>query len=184
MSREILMHSHGPETEIAVRENGILVEFFVETEGEGSMVGNVYKGIVRTVIPSMQAAFVDIGVGKNGFLHVADVVEEPAVFKSVEKIPEEQRQGKGPPQDPREGSLGRALLKGLGRLGFGGAPAPTPWSDGSPWIEALVPRVRGGRGEPLIQDVLKEGQKILIQVTKEGLGTKGPRLTTQIALAG
>ena len=59
MSREILMHSHGSETEIAIRENGILVEFYVEKEGEGSIVGNLFKGIVRTVIPSMQAAFVE-----------------------------------------------------------------------------------------------------------------------------
>lgn len=182
MSREILMHSHGSETEIAIRENGILVEFYVEKDGEGSIVGNLFKGIVRTVIPSMQAAFVDIGVGKNGFLHVADVVDEPSVFQNIEKVPDEQPEPASP--ESSEG-LGKAFLRSLSKLGFNTVEESEPKEVASTaWVTPLVPRKPAGGKTPLIQDVLKEGQKILVQVTKEGLGTKGPRLTTQIALAG
>ncbi len=142
MKREILINVAPKETRVAILEDDQLVELLVDREGEERHLGDIYKGMVTAVLPGMQAAFVDIGMEKSGFLHVSDLAD---FYTSDE--------------DDDDGNGGR---------GGGG-------------------RGRGRRRafeEPPIQDVLKRGQEILVQVTKEPISTKGPRLTGQISLPG
>ncbi len=125
--------AQGDECRIAMLEKQRLQEFYVERTAALSHVGNIYKGLVTNVEPSIQAAFVDFGQGKNGFLHISDL--QPQYFP-----------GGGEAED-------------VGRK---------------------TPR----RERPLIQRCLRRNQEIIVQVTKEGIGTKGATLTTYIALPG
>src|SRR3954467_15236854 len=79
----LVINCDGPETRVALIENGQLVELYIERRRERGIVGNIYKGRVRRVLPGMQAAFVDIGVEKAAFLYVADVRGAPEDFKSL-----------------------------------------------------------------------------------------------------
>src|SRR3989338_7716966 len=73
--REIFISMDAQETRVAVTEHKRLEEFYVERASDTRMVGSIYKGRVTSVVPGIGAAFVDIGLGKNGFLYVADIVE-------------------------------------------------------------------------------------------------------------
>lgn len=75
MYREILVQAAGEETKVAVLEDGHLVEIYVERTPDQRLVGNIYKGLVKNVLPGMQAAFVDIGLEKNSFLYVQDALD-------------------------------------------------------------------------------------------------------------
>jgi ribonuclease E len=108
-------------TQIAVLEDGIVVEHFVTSAASASLVGNIYLGIVQNVLPSMEAAFVDIGRGRNGVLYAGEVNWEAA--------------------------------------GLGGSNRK-------------------------IEQALKPGDYVVVQVSKDPVGHKGARLTTQVSLAG
>jgi ribonuclease G len=119
---------------------------YVERERDKGIVGNIYKGLVTKVLPGMQAAFVDMGLRRAGFLYVADV-EALEGSESIEKLAEEE-----PLEDEK----------------------------------LLAERRRTGR-RPLdhpIEELLQEGQEILVQVSKEPIGTKGARVTSYITLPG
>ena len=73
MSSEIVVNAEPFQTRVALIENGVAIELYIERETEKSIVGNIYKGRVTKVLPGMQAAFVDIGLDKAGFLYVSDV---------------------------------------------------------------------------------------------------------------
>src|SRR2546423_5522952 len=84
MKKEMLINVLQPEEcRIAILEDGVLEELYVERTSHESYVGNIYKGRIVNVEPSIQAAFVDFGVGRNGFLHVSDV--EPAYYRHLEE---------------------------------------------------------------------------------------------------
>src|SRR5216110_965233 len=83
MSKIMLINILQPEEcRIAILENGVLEELYVERTSHESYVGNIYKGRIVNIEPSIQAAFVDFGVGRNGFLHVSDV--EPTYYRHLE----------------------------------------------------------------------------------------------------
>ncbi|MGI0541000.1 Rne/Rng family ribonuclease [Corynebacterium aquatimens] len=111
----------GTITEVGVLEDGKLVEHFVTSDQNASIIGNIYLGRVQNVLPSMEAAFIDIGLGRNGVLYAGEV----------------------------------------------------------DWKAAGL----GGRSRK-IEQALKNGDQVLVQVTKDPIGHKGARLTTQISLAG
>lgn len=111
----------GTITQVGVLEDGLLVEHFVDSDDNASMIGNIYLGRVQNVLPSMEAAFIDIGQGRNGVLYAGEV----------------------------------------------------------DWKAAGL----GGRSRR-IEQALKSGDQVLVQVTKDPVGHKGARLTTQISLAG
>jgi ribonuclease E len=116
-----VVRRHGGRTQIAVLEDGILVEHYVDRESSQSYVGNVYLGKVQNVLPSMEAAFIDIGKGRNAVLYAGEVNFDTA----------------------------------------------------------------GLEGQPKrIESALKSGQSVLVQVTKDPIGHKGARLTSQISLPG
>src|SRR6266851_159217 len=98
MKKEMLINVLQPEEcRIAILEDGVLEELYVERTSQESYVGNIYKGRIVNIEPSIQAAFVDFGIGRNGFLHVSDV--EPAYYRHLEE-------GRGDGRD-RRGGRGR-----------------------------------------------------------------------------
>jgi ribonuclease G len=121
-------------------------------------VGNVYKGRVSRVLPGMQAAFVDIGLERDAFLYVSDVYLEEDVPESVALAGEEETE---PVTDAGEGN-------------GGGASGPASPANEMP----------AHAGLPSIDSLLRVGQEILVQVTKDPLPNKGARVTTQITLPG
>src|ERR1700680_2034552 len=94
MKKEMLINVLQPEEcRIAIVEDGVLEELYVERTSQESYVGNIYKGRIVNIEPSIQAAFVDFGVGRNGFLHVSDV--EPAYYRHLEQRRGEQNGRRG-----------------------------------------------------------------------------------------
>lgn len=165
MKKEMLVNVAQPEEcRIAIVEDGVLEELYVERTGQDSYVGNIYKGVVVNLEPSIQAAFVDFGVGRNGFLHISDV--EPEYFRQAGFDP--KRIGGGY-DGPRGGD------DEFDDEHHGGGAA------------AARRRPRNGvrpRFKPPIQDVFRRGDEVLVQVIKEGIGTKGPTLSTYISIPG
>jgi len=127
MSKEMFINAiDAEECRIAVSDDGELQELYIERSSLEHHVGNLYKGRVTNIEPSIQAAFLDYGQPQNGFLHVSDISSSyyPDSVKSH------------------------------------------------------------GRSRPHIEKILKRGQEVIVQVTKEGLGTKGPTLSTYLSIAG
>src|SRR5438093_1060938 len=136
MAKEMLINvSEGEECRIALIDGGKLEELYMERTSSTSHVGNVYKGRVTNVEPSIQAAFVDFGLGRNGFLHISDLM--PTYFG-------------GKAEDVKE-SVGRKMAR---------------------------------RDRPPIQKCLRRGDEIIVQIIKEGIGTKGPTLSTYVSIPG
>ena len=77
MKQEIFINSTPQESRIAIMEDGQLADFLIERKADMGVAGNIYKGKVARVLPGMQAAFVDIGMDKAGFLHASDFSTEP-----------------------------------------------------------------------------------------------------------
>src|SRR5438477_8218561 len=127
--------SEGEECRIALLDDGRLDELYVERTSSTSHVNNIYKGRVTNVEPSIQAAFVDFGLGRNGFLHISDLM--PTYFG---------RRG----EDVQE-SVGKKMAR---------------------------------RDRPPIQRCLRRGDEIIVQIIKEGIGTKGPTLSTYLSIPG
>src|SRR5260221_7506707 len=82
MSREIVINATKHESRIAVLDEGQVVELWVERSRHRTVVGNIYKGRVTKVLPGMQSAFVDLGLDRDAFLYVSDVVEELEEYES------------------------------------------------------------------------------------------------------
>ncbi|WP_402469101.1 Rne/Rng family ribonuclease [Isoptericola aurantiacus] len=121
VTRSMIVREQDARTQIAVLEDGVLVEHYVSQQAQASMVGNVYLGRVQNVLPSMEAAFVDVGKGRNAVLYAGEVNWDAA----------------------------------------------------------------GIEGQPRrIEEALKSGDSVLVQVTKDPIGHKGARLTSQVTLAG
>lgn len=144
MEKEVLINVLQPEeSRIAILEDGVLEELYVERTSIESYVGNVYKGRVVNIEPSIQAVFVDFGVGRNGFLHVSDV--EYQYYKHLLNDRERNEVERG-----RNSKLND----------------------------------RTSRNKPPIQDIFQRGSEVLVQVIKEGIGNKGPTLSTYISIPG
>jgi len=83
MNKEMIISTNGHETRVAILEDDLLAEVFIERERNRGVVGNVYKGRVSKVLPGMQSAFVDIGLERDGFLYVSDVVNTMEEFERL-----------------------------------------------------------------------------------------------------
>ncbi len=169
MKQEMLINVSQPEEcRIAIVEDGMLEELYIERSNQDSYVGNIYKGVVVNLEPSIQAAFVDFGVGRNGFLHISDV--EPQYF----------RQGGYDPAASDEPGGGRRRTKRSDGVDDDVDDEP---AENGPRQRSRRPGVRP-RFKPPIQDILQRGDEVLVQVIKEGMGTKGPTLSTYISIPG
>src|SRR5438874_3637858 len=114
MKKEMLINVLQPEEcRIAILEDGVLEELYVERTSHESYVGNIYKGRIVNIEPSIQAAFVDFGVGRNGFLHVSDV--EPAYYRHLEQRHGDRGDRGERDRDRRGGNGRRGRGPGRGR---------------------------------------------------------------------
>jgi ribonuclease E len=177
MKQEMLINvAQAEECRIAIVEDGLLEELYLERTSQHNYVGNIYKGRIVNLEPSIQAAFVDFGVGRNGFLHISDV--EPQYFRQGGYDPRKAiLPNGGQPRDrdfersEGEGSRDSGRERSGGRRGGGTKTA----------------RYRAGvrpRFKPPIQEIFQRGDEVLVQVIKEGIGTKGPTLSTYISIPG
>src|SRR6187399_983504 len=98
MTKEMIVASNGHETMVAILEDDLVAEIFVERERQRGVVGNVYKGRVSKVLPGMQSSFIDLGLERDGFLYVADVVDTMDEFEKLEAGDDEA----GGPQKARD----------------------------------------------------------------------------------
>src|SRR5687767_3723260 len=89
MTKEMIISSNGHETMVAILEDDLAAEIFVERERQRGVVGNVYKGRVSKVLPGMQSSFIELGLERDGFLYVADVVDTLEEFDRLESGDEE-----------------------------------------------------------------------------------------------
>ena len=162
MKQEMLINVSQPEEcRIAIMEDGVLEELYVERTSQDNLVGNIYKGRIVNIEPSIQAAFVDFGVGRNGFLHISDV--EPQYYRQGGLDPDKAFDlvdSSGRAAD--EAAAGDDAQRARRRPRLGDRP----------------------RVKPPIQDILRRGDEVLVQVIKEGFGTKGPTLSTYISIPG
>src|ERR1043166_5227551 len=90
MQKEMIVSSNGHETMVAILEDDLVAEIFVERERQRGVVGNVYKGRVSKVLPGMQSSFIDLGLERDGFLYVADVVDTLEEFEKLEHGDDEE----------------------------------------------------------------------------------------------
>ena len=146
MTKEMIISSNGHQTMVAILEDDLVAELFIERERQRGVVGNVYKGRVSKVLPGMQSSFIDIGVERDGFLYVAEVIDTLEEFEKLAAPDDDEGGGKAAPSRSREEDRERQEAK--------------------------------------IEDLLREGQEILVQVVKEPLGTKGARLTSHVTMPG
>jgi ribonuclease G len=186
VKREIIINASLPEVRVALLEDGALLEFYLERNQHGGLAGNIYKGRVTRVLPGMQAAFVDIGLNKAGFLHVSDFQTDAESLGSVAEVIGEGDVETEPVMPESEPSLDENVATVL-EVRDGEVDA-TPVT-----IEAQAAsdsrqgrRRRNGRHRPRlpIEQQLKRGQEIIVQVAKEPIGSKGARLTSFISLPG
>src|SRR6266545_264639 len=98
MTKEMIVSSNGHETMVAILEDDLVAEVFVERERHRGVVGNVYKGRVSKVLPGMQSSFIDIGLQRDGFLYVTDVVDTMEEFDRLDSEEESGGNGKDRPQ--------------------------------------------------------------------------------------
>src|SRR4029078_9683750 len=85
MTKEMIISSNDHETRVAILEDDLVAELFVERERQGRVAGNMYKGGVSKVLPRIQSAFVDIGLERDGFLYVSDVAQDPATMDDADE---------------------------------------------------------------------------------------------------
>ena len=159
MSGELFVSRFAGRTWFALREDGRTVELRAEKEGDAPQVGRVVKARVTKVVPGLQSAFLDIGQGRDAFLHVADLIlpEEEPPEEAASEVPEDEADEEGEPEPDTE-------------------------AEAEP--EEVLPRRWGvPRGAP-IQDRLVEGRELIVQIAREALGSKGPRVTCFASLAG
>ena len=95
MNKEMIVSSNGHETMVAILEDDLVAEIFVERERHRGVVGNVYKGRVSKVLPGMQSSFIDLGLERDGFLYVADVIDTLDEFDKLAGDDEDEGGGGG-----------------------------------------------------------------------------------------
>ncbi|MCO6045876.1 Rne/Rng family ribonuclease [Aeoliella sp. ICT_H6.2] len=174
IKQEMLINVAQPEEcRIGILEDGVLEELYVERSSQDNYVGNIYKGKIVNLEPSIQAAFVDFGVGRNGFLHISDV--EPQYFRQGGFDPDKPIQNDGT-QIPDKVSNDLDIDSDDDDVDESG---PRPSRNNNRRRAGVRPRVK-----PPIQDIFQRGDEVVVQVIKEGIGTKGPTLSTYISIPG
>lgn len=144
MYKELIVNVTEHETRVALLEDGVLAELFIERGDDANITGNIYKGRVQRVLPGMQAAFVDIGLNQAAFIHADDLMGEG--FDEIE----------------------RRLSESV----------PAERVDREAAEEAPV------KESPRIEQMVNEGQEIMVQVAKAPISTKGARVTSHVSLPG
>ena len=194
MKREILISATQREVRVAILEDDQLVEMQVDRPEARRMVGDIYWGKVDAVLPGIQAAFVDIGTEKSAFLHSSDLV-----YDEGDEDPDDDDDDVDAEQADATDLVDGEPSEGSADSPYAAEPAASEPAASEPSVAEPPGRETrgGGRGggrrgggrrqrpePPQIQDVLKRGQSIIVQVSKEPISTKGPRVTAQVSIAG
>ncbi|HLD45653.1 MAG TPA: ribonuclease E/G, partial [bacterium] len=188
MANELIMNVTPGETRIALLERGVLAELSIERETEMQVAGNIYFGRINRVLPGMQAAFVDIGLEKAAFLYVADIVSD--MFEGVfeDEVDEVGKNGDAGGDDEEGGDKAPDDAEPTDSGSENGGSDQNANKDRNQGRGGRSSSVRKSRYRraplPRIEDVVKEGQTIVVQVAKEPIRTKGARITSQISLPG
>jgi ribonuclease G len=180
VKREIVINAASLEVRVALLEDGQLTEFYLERNTRAGLVGNTYKGKVTRVLPGMQAAFVDIGLEKAGFLHVSDFHEGADAFDTLAEVVGEDIELEPVGDEPAETSeaqLEDAEKGAADADGNGSEPA-------SGRGRGRGHRSGAKRSHLPIEQQLRRNQEIIVQIAKEPMGTKGARLTSSISIPG
>lgn len=175
VKREILINGGPRETRVAILEDDRLVELLVDRADQRRMVGDIYLGRVDAVLPGIQAAFVDIGQEKSAFLHASDLLEPD---EDEEPDPDENDD-----QPDEAAAIGAEAAEPAAEAEESAAPERNRKSGGHRQ-EIRQREVSPRRQVPNIAEILKKGQTLPVQVTKEPISTKGCRVTAQISLPG
>src|ERR687891_2401019 len=112
MTKEMIISSNGHETMVAILEDDLVAEIFVERERHRGVVGNVYKGRVSKVLPGMQSSFIDLGLERDGFLYVADVVDTMEEFDKLESGDDEASNGRDRDRDKPQPKIEDLIKEG------------------------------------------------------------------------
>jgi ribonuclease G len=195
MNKEMIISSSDLETRVAILEDDQVVEIFIERERQRGVVGNIYKGRVSKVLPGMQSSFVDVGLERDAFLYVSEVVNTIEEFERLESGDEDDADAEPGDEPVAAIALAATEVDAAAPAAADGLAIPDaaePPADGTPPRNGRPERrqSRGGsrddrdRPQPKIEDLLKEGQEVLVQVVKEPLGTKGARLTSHVTMPG
>ncbi len=181
VKREILINGSQRETRVAILEDDRLVELLIDRPDHRRTVGDIYLGKVEAVLPGIQAAFVDIGLEKSAFLHASDLLEPD---EDEEPDPDEEiDEGAEAEAAIAEGNF-EGEVEGEADDADDARPRGRRGRNGNGGQEVRRREVSPRRPVPNIQDILKKGQTLPVQVTKEPISTKGCRVTAQISLAG
>jgi ribonuclease G len=169
---KLVVSSEGPEARLGVLEGGALVEYFLERARERGISGNLYKGRVSRVLPGLQAAFIDLGktVEKKAYLYVGDILgagDERRLLEGYDggdddEEGDEEAEASDEASKPKKRQRRKTNQPARGRRG----------------AKKQVAQSRK------IEDLLKEGQEILVQIVKEAVGQKGARVTGYVSLPG
>ncbi len=162
MKREIVINAEYLETRVSVLENGQLEEFQVEHPTEQHVVGSIFKGRIQNLENELQAAFVDIGLKKNAFLHYWDMIPDDATRLEVEE-------GGSPSAESSRSSAKSSRSSGGGKGGRG--------------RRQRLPRRKRYSNEEIAKR-FPAGSEIVVQVTKAAIGTKGPRVSASLSIPG
>jgi ribonuclease G len=182
MNKEMIISSGAHDTRVAILEDDQVVEIFIERENQRGVVGNIYKGRVSKVLPGMQSSFVDIGLERDAFLYVTEVVNTVEEFERLAGDDEEEPAAVRPvPGEATAESL--AVDEGSSDVAVAEIPSQPAQARGGDRRGRDRDRDRE-QPQAKIEDLLKEGQEILVQVVKEPLGTKGARLTSHVTMPG
>jgi ribonuclease G len=169
MKKEIIINVAANETRIAITEDGRLAELFVETANKEKMIGDIYLGRVAKVMPGIKAAFIDLGLQQDGFLHFSDIGNRFEEYAAM--LGDEEDEERAPAAVAvEEGGNGESGVQ-AGAERPAARAYPPPSSDARP-------------SHPPREIQLVKGQEIIVQITKEPVGKKGVRVTSEVSLAG
>ncbi len=203
-TRMLIDARHREETRVAVVQNNRIEEFDFESAERKQLKGNIYLAKVTRVEPSLQAAFIDYGGNRHGFLAFSEIHpdyyqipkedRDALIREEAEHAAEEERLRAQHDVDDEDFEVDDAAEEGdladadddapEGEAGDDDAPTPRSRASGNDEVEALRQRRQNLRRRYKIQDVIRRRQVLLVQVVKEERGNKGAALTTYLSLAG
>lgn len=165
MGDQLVVNVTSYETRVALLEGNVVSEVYIERHRDRGIVGDIYLGRVQRVLPGMQAAFVEIGHERAAFLYVGDVVPPEEPLDEEEGEGHQHAEGEEDAERPAERAAERAVEDRAEKL--------PPYK-----------KKRQAHRERRIEELLRQGQEVLVQVTKDAIGTKGPRVTCNVSLPG
>ena len=171
MKKEIVINAGENETRIAITEDGHLAELFVETANREKMVGDIYLGKVAKVMPGIKAAFIDLGLKQDGFLHFSDIGNRLEEYSAMIGDDDEDEEDEEKVAEPTTGTVGAEAES---------THTPNPRHSET----GRDRRSRDNSRSPRREINLTKGQDIIVQITKEPVGKKGVRVTSEVSLAG